>query len=238
VRQRNFTRFGDCASAYKTHIRNCMVRCPERSFRYEGIFFCNQAHHTVDFCRFQSFFETHAGKNCRNAAGQHGFAGTRRADHYYVVATCRRHFQSAFDMFLAFYICEIQSGIICTDRLFKITGDGGFKWKITVQKLYGLIQTFYPYYVNAFNHCRFGRIFSGKYNAFLLQVAAGSRQRQRTSYRAQFAVQRQLSQHHIISELLIRDAVCASQNAQRYRKVEGGTLFADICRSKIDCYPA
>ena len=57
--------------------------------------------------RLKTLFETHGRKNCRDAFGEHRFAGAGRTDQKHVVAAGHCDFNRAFSMVLPAHFAEV-----------------------------------------------------------------------------------------------------------------------------------
>jgi len=64
----------------------------------------------VDAGDVQGFVDSHLRQYTGHGARQQGLSRTRRADHQQIVVACRRHFQSALDLFLALDLAEVNAG--------------------------------------------------------------------------------------------------------------------------------
>ena len=83
VGQGDLSRPGSGASACHAHGGDSMVRGPEWPPGEQGLVFAGQTHHRVDLGALQSLPAGHVGQDGGQAAGQHGLARARRANHQY-----------------------------------------------------------------------------------------------------------------------------------------------------------
>ena len=66
----------------------------------------------MDLSGFQCFFQRHGWQDGRQAFGQHGFPGTRWANHDDIVSASCSNLQRPFYVLLSFHIGEIHNVIM------------------------------------------------------------------------------------------------------------------------------
>src|SRR5438046_10290899 len=102
-----------------------MMRVAERSCGNERAFISEQSSNAMNLRRVDCFLERHWWNDGGNTFRKHRFTGTGRPDHQDVVTAGHRHFDSAFDVSLAFHVAKIdvvrlmrgkESGQISTRR--------------------------------------------------------------------------------------------------------------------------
>jgi len=99
--QTDFTGAGRSAAADQTDIRDSMVRSSEWSPGNQRFPCIQQTADAEQLGGFDGFVKAHGGKNGGDATGQHGFAGSWRADHQQIVTAGSRDLQSPLGVLLA-----------------------------------------------------------------------------------------------------------------------------------------
>jgi hypothetical protein len=107
VREGNFTRAGVGSTAQESGIGNGMVWGAEGTGVEKAFFRIQHAGDGMDLGGFDRIFLRHFRHDGGDALGEHGFPGSRWADHQQVVSAGRGDFQGAFDMMLAFDFLKI-----------------------------------------------------------------------------------------------------------------------------------
>jgi len=107
VGEADFPGFRDLSSSNQARIGYRVVRTSKRSGHDEGAVGWDQPHYAVDLCGFKALLKIHIRQNRWEPFGEHGFSGTRRADHDDIVPAGRGHFQTTLHVLLALHIVEI-----------------------------------------------------------------------------------------------------------------------------------
>ena len=92
MRQRQFARAGHRTAAGQAGGGDGVVRAAERARGNQGLPVRQYAGDGVYFGNLQRFVKGQIGQNSRKPLGQHGFAGSRRADQQDIVIPRRRNF--------------------------------------------------------------------------------------------------------------------------------------------------
>ena len=108
VCQTDFARTGDSTAACQSLRRHGVVRMSERSSRYELNILRQFACHRIYFCGFYFFLKSHLGQNRTYSFRQHGLPCAGRANHQYIVTSCRSDFQSVLCLCLSTHITIVQ----------------------------------------------------------------------------------------------------------------------------------
>src|SRR3972149_132462 len=90
-----------------THVRDRMVRRPERSSYKDMPVTIKPANQAVYLCSLYRLIKTHVRKYCWNPLCKHGLSGTRRPDHQHIMAACCCNLQSPLCILLPSYICKV-----------------------------------------------------------------------------------------------------------------------------------
>ena len=229
VSQGYFPRSGDTAAADEPRHGDRMMRTSKRALPHD-IFRFIEAGDAVDLRHFERFFPRHRRKDGRDAAGQHGFPGTRRPCHQYIVrsGSCDLHRLLGEDLPLHLSIVYIThhfaARLVAFCRCHLLAAAEKFhQIPECLRPIDRDILTEKCFTGHLFGHDKFGnpRFTSGKHHG------------ENAGDRADLSLERELSDEHDPFERFFCDIAARSQKANSDRKIQSGAIFFEVCRSQI-----
>src|SRR6185437_2726935 len=190
--------------------------------------------HAVDFGGFERFFESKRREDGRHPLGQHGLAGTRRADHEDVVASRAGDLEGALGGLLAANVFEIHRVLL--GFLQDGIGVNGYRRDavFAVNQANHVHERADRVHANAGYDRGLAGIYFRDDQMGNLLAAGGDGDRQGAANPTNAAVERQLAHENIVGNFFSGQSAVRADNAERHGQVEAGAFFLDIGRSQVD----
>jgi hypothetical protein len=190
----------------------------------------------VNFGGFERLFERERRQDRGHALGQHGFAGTGRADHQDVVASGAGHFQGALGGLLPADFFKVDAEVLCfAEQSVAIDLQGMYAIAVVHEMDHvnkgANGKDFHPPDHGGFTGVQFGDDKAGDFSGTGLDGDG-----ERAADGANASVQRKLADEKAIGNLLLIQSAIGTEDAESHRKVEAGAFFADVGGGEVNGY--
>ena len=187
----------------------------------------------MDARRLNRFVKRHGRQNGGNALGEHGLAGTRRAEQQNVVTAAAGDFESALGGHLSAHVAEIHGILRGFAKDFPRVAMHGRKGFGRVDEIDGLRKRSHGENVDSFDDRRFARVCFGHddvANAAFTRSDGGGK---RSANRTHAAVKRQFAKENKFVESLAEKSSLATQDAERHGQIKCRAFLANVRGGKI-----
>ena len=220
------------AAAHKSHCGSRVAHRPERTLGDERLRRIYLPGNGIYLRCFNAFFKCYRRHDGRDTLGEHGFSRPGRSQHEQIVRASRRDLYRGLRLGLPHHVREIRDVLQFAPLRYVLFLRG--KPGAVFQKFNDLGKVLRP--VDCYpigNACLLGVRFRQEY-ALHAVLRGGENHRQRSVYRGEFAVERQLPDEGTVRK------ICGDHSAQLhqrgdYRQVEHRAYFPDACRGEIHC---
>jgi hypothetical protein len=174
------------------------------------------------------------GQKPRQAFGQHGLAGTRRAEHHQVMPAGRRHHQRLDRVGVAHDVCQIADGLgrgrrrELPDRFHRVRFEIG---PVADQRI---PQRHHRHDLDVGHEHRLVFVAARHDEAPEARGTGGDHGREETLHRPHPAIETQLPQMHHGGDRVDRDATLGRQDGDRDGQIVGGALLRQGSRREVD----
>ena len=211
-----------------------MVRTAERPLRDERRVLAQFAGHGVYLRRLKTLAEREWGQNGRQTLCHHRFSGTRRTNHYKVMAARGSHFERAFHGFLTAHISEIKVKIaLLLVKLPTGVDHRRLKRLRPVKEVYHIHKSFHAIHFEIVHHRSLADVLLRHYQAFIFIGSGLYRDRQRTAHGLQPAVETEFAHEHIVLQPVAFQVLYRRENADSQWQVISAALLLNVSRRQI-----
>ncbi len=237
VRQADLAGPGKMTAADQARIGYGVVGRAERPSRDHGLIFFQHAGHAEDLGGFDGLVKADGRKDRGDAFGQHGFSGTRRADHDQVVPAGSGHFQGALGQLLSHDFGIIRIGFAFSLKQARNIGFFRIDPRIAPEKIDDLGQGGDRKGQDVLNHGRFQAVLKGNDDGRVSGLFCRNRHGKRAVHRFDAAVQGQFPQNQAGGDRFCRNQPGRGQNADGNGQVKSGAFLLDAGRRQIHRNP-
>jgi hypothetical protein len=234
VRERDFAGPRDRAAANQSGIGDGVVRRAIRAPADQAAAGIKNSGDTVNLRRLQGFFKRERRQNRGHALGEHGFAGTGRPNHQYVVASGTGNFDGTLGGLLAANVFEVneeflifaQEGVaVSLERSDAVAG---------VHKVDDVKQRFHRVNVDAADHGGFAGIRLRNDESGDFAAAGFEGDWQSAANPAEAAIQREFANEETVGDVLLGEAAIGPDDSERHGQIEAGALFLNVGRGEVN----
>src|ERR1035441_5722884 len=190
--------------------------------------------HAVDLRRLQRLFEGERWQDRRHALGQHGLAGTRRADHQDVVASGAGDLDGALGGLLSADVFEVDVELL---RFSKERVAVRFDRENAIARVHEVDHVEERTHwvdVDAGDHGGFFGVGFGDDHAGNFASAGLDGDGQGTTDTAHTAVEGEFANEKAVGHFLLGEAAISADDAEGHGKVESRAFFFDVSRGEVD----
>ena len=192
-------------SADHSHVGYRMVRAAERAHGHKSVFGIQFPGDRMYFGRFQRFVESKRRQYGRYAFCKHGFAGSGRSYHDYVVPAGSGYLQSPFYIFLAFHVGKVRAAFVFVFVENAAYVDFlGFWVVCAFEKGRHFFQCVHAVHFQPFDNGGFTCVFSWQDDAPESALTCFYGYRQCAAYAFERAVERQFAHYHELRRAVVR----------------------------------
>ena len=190
-------------AADQSRIADGVVRRAKGTHAHQSVARVQHTGHAVNLGGLQRLFKSQRRQNRRHAFGQHRLAAARRPDHQNVVSARAGHFHGALGRVLAAHILEVHRKMLdLFEQRLAVHHQrrGAFA---SVDESHHVQQALHRVNLDALDHRGLARVLLGHQQIRNLARPCRHGNGQRTTHRPQSAIERELSNDHILAELLL-----------------------------------
>lgn len=237
MREANFAGRGNRAAADEPRIADRMVGGAEGTLGEQRLPGRNAAQGAIDASGFDRFLRGERGEDRRHSLGEHGLAGTWRADHQQVVCSSGGNGNRALGHLLPAHVAEVDIVVVeLREELIELRW-GGLDLQLSREESGRFGEAADTDHLDPLHHRRFARIFGRHHQPPQSLFLGRHRHGEGTFHRPHLPFERELAHHRILSEEIGRDLTAAGQHAERDWQIEAGRLLRHFGGCEIDHHP-